>query len=254
MQHIPQSFLEELEAMTKPSILTAAQQKKQAHSTMSYQVVQHSNTTPVSRSGEALSIRLQDIARLYIHARRRSGEALLEAARWMSEARKEAKHGEWQYFLKVTATSPDTAERLINIHNQATQNSAFADAIRNNWLSQSAAALLARPSTPPELILQVLEVGQSVSTTELQKRIKQHNQKPQIAEYETHIAQEQQRYVGSSYADHDQATELLHEIVISLEDLQSLCHILLGNKNALQQLKQAEALLRAIQRNVGLAE
>ena len=43
-------------------------------------------------------------------ARQRSGEALLEAARWLSEARAEAQHGEWRVFLEATNTSDDTAE------------------------------------------------------------------------------------------------------------------------------------------------
>jgi len=47
----------------------------------------------------ALSERLQEIARQYIGARQRSGEALLDAARCLSEARAEAQRGEWQIFL-----------------------------------------------------------------------------------------------------------------------------------------------------------
>ena len=100
----------------------------------------------------ALPEPLQTIARQYIGARRRSGEALLDAARWLHEARARASHGDWKVFKEATSTSDDTAERLLNIHSQAMQNPQFADAIARNWLTQSAAALLARQSTPPELI------------------------------------------------------------------------------------------------------
>ena len=103
-----------------------------------------------------LSTPLQEIARRYVGARRRSGEALLEAARWLTEARNTAAHGEWQVFLDTTNTSADSAERLLNIHATAMQNPQFADAVARNWLGQSVAALLARPSTPPEVLAEVL--------------------------------------------------------------------------------------------------
>src|SRR5207249_794098 len=104
----------------------------------------------------ALSAPLQEIARRYIGARRRSGEALLEASRWLSEARSLAQHGEWYIFLEATGTTEDTAERLLNIHTQAMQNPQFAEAISRNWLGQSAAGLLARPATPPEVVAAAL--------------------------------------------------------------------------------------------------
>jgi hypothetical protein len=108
-----------------------------------------------------LSAPLQEIARRYVGARRRSGEALLEAARWLTEARDVAGHGEWQLFLDATATSADAAERLLNIHRTAMQNQQFADAVARNWLGLTAAALLARPSTPPEALTEVLGQGEA---------------------------------------------------------------------------------------------
>src|SRR3954468_7241690 len=56
----------------------------------------------------ALPERLQEIARSYLGARQRSGEALLESARWLSEARAVAIHGQWGVFLEATGTSDDT--------------------------------------------------------------------------------------------------------------------------------------------------
>ena len=141
-----------------------------------------------------LSAPLQEIARRYIGARRRSGEALLEAARWLNEARTLAEHGEWRIFLESTGTSDDTAERLLNIHSQAMQNPQFAEAITRNWLSQSAAALLARPSTPPEVIEEVLtadkpptkaEVEQKIRTTRTPRPAPVVEQNPHSAEFGT---------------------------------------------------------------------
>jgi len=120
-----------------------------------------------------LSERLQEIARQYIGARRRSGEALLDAARWLSEARAEAQYGEWQVFLEATNTSDDTTERLLNIHTQAIQNPQFAESVRTNWIGQSVAALLARPSTPPEVVNEVLASPEPPTVADVQKKIRQ---------------------------------------------------------------------------------
>src|SRR6266508_6540325 len=120
-----------------------------------------------------LSERLQEIARQYIGARRRSGEALLDAARWLSEARAEAQYGEWQVFLEATNTSDDTAERLLNIHTQAMQNPQFAESVRTNWIGQSMPPVLARPSTPPEVVNEVLASPEPPTVAEVQKKIRQ---------------------------------------------------------------------------------
>jgi len=124
----------------------------------------------------ALPERLQDIAREYIGARHKSGHALLEAARWLSEARMEAKHGEWKVFLDATGTSDDTAERLLNIHAQAMQNPQFADFVRTQWIGQSAAALLSAPSTPPEIIDQVLRAPDPPTVASIKSAIKDAKQ------------------------------------------------------------------------------
>ncbi|MBX0330556.1 hypothetical protein K2Z83_23140 [Oscillochloris sp. ZM17-4] len=139
-----------------------------------------------------LSVPLQDIARRYVGARRRSGEALLDAARWLTEARNTAVHGEWQIFLDATVTSADSAERLLNIHSMAMQNPQFADAVTRNWLGQSAAALLARPSTPPDVVADVLgqaaapsveDVRGAIARSRGSRRGKGAGQNPQIADF-----------------------------------------------------------------------
>ncbi len=121
----------------------------------------------------ALSAPLQEIARRYIGARRRSGEALLEAARWLSEARALASHGDWQIFKEATGTSDDTAERLLNIHIQAMQNPQFADSVARNWLSQSTAALLARQSTPPSVMEAMLNAAEPPKVKDIRRAIRE---------------------------------------------------------------------------------
>jgi hypothetical protein len=146
-----------------------------------------------------LSAPLQEIARRYVGARRRSGEGLLEAARWLAEARNIAAHGEWQVFLDATATSADSAERLLNIHTMAMQNPQFADAVTRNWLGQSVAALLARPSTPPDVVADVLgqaaapnveDVRGAISRSRGSRRVKEAGQNPQFADFAADHPQE----------------------------------------------------------------
>jgi hypothetical protein len=170
----------------------------------------------------ALPVRLQDIARQYIGARHKSGQALLEAARWLSEARQEAKHGEWKVFLEATGTSDDTAERLLNIHAQSMQNPQFADFVRTQWIGQSAAALLSAPSTPPEIIDQVLRAPDPPTVASIKSAIKEAKQPPtpeqpatdagKVAAIQRYL--DQQRAAGRTYdkATFNAAWELAHEI------------------------------------------
>ena len=118
------------------------------------------DTTPSSIAlppeAVALSDHLRELAVRVLGARRRIGEALLDACRWYSEARATAPEGQWYIFLRVTGTSPDSAENLLNIHVRVLQSTAFAERIRSGWLNQTVAGELAKPSTPPELIQQLL--------------------------------------------------------------------------------------------------
>jgi hypothetical protein len=112
-----------------------------------------------------LSQPLQVLAEQYLAARRRSGEALLEAAQALAEARTLARHGEWYRFLQFTRTSASTAERLLNIYRLAGENLQFAGFVRDNWIGVSVAGLLARPSTPAAVIARVA-AGQIAPTME----------------------------------------------------------------------------------------
>jgi hypothetical protein len=88
--------------------------------------------------------------------RAKSGEALLEAARYLASAREQAAHGEWRIFLDGTGTSEDGAQRLLNIHRQAEQDEVYRRAMAGNWLGVAAGAMLAAPSTPAEVRAEIL--------------------------------------------------------------------------------------------------
>lgn len=115
------------------------------------------DTMPLPPDAAALPPPLRELALRYLGAKRRIGDALLESAKWMSAARDLAEEGQWYVFLQVTQTSPDSAEMLINIHVRAAHSPVFANAIRRGWFNQTVAGELARPSSPPELVDQLLQ-------------------------------------------------------------------------------------------------
>ncbi|WP_129676652.1 DUF3102 domain-containing protein [Candidatus Chloroploca sp. Khr17] len=127
---------------------------------------------PLSDAVLSLREELQALARNYIGARRRSGKALLEAARWLREARVAADHGEWYAFLEATETSTDTAERLLRIYELAMQHPAFGSAVAEGRLSQSTAERLARESTPFEVIEVVLTAEKPPTVAEVDRAIR----------------------------------------------------------------------------------
>lgn len=104
----------------------------------------------------ALSARMQDIARHYVAARRKTGEGLLESASWMAEARAAAAHGEWGLFLAATGTSEGTAKRLIDIHSEAERNPTYRQQVLDGWLRASVAALIAQSESPTTLLERLL--------------------------------------------------------------------------------------------------
>lgn len=116
----------------------------------------------------ALPEAMQTIARNYLAARRRSGEALLDAARWLAEARATAQHGEWLIFLEATSTSTSTADRLLNIHDEAARSPLFAEKVASNWLTFSAAAEIAAQSTPENVKQELLQQETAPTHKEVQ--------------------------------------------------------------------------------------
>jgi hypothetical protein len=113
-------------------------------------------STILPESASVLPPALQDLARTYIAARGRVGGALLDMAAAIHTARQAAAHGEWLPFLAAIELSPDQAERMIRTHARAINDVTYADAVRRDFLSASAAALLAQPSTPQSVIDDVL--------------------------------------------------------------------------------------------------
>lgn len=87
----------------------------------------------------ALSPMLQSIARNYLGARARAGEAILDSARYLAEARAAAKRGEWGVFLEATGTTEDTATRMLAIANRAAMDQQYARAISDGRLAFTAA-------------------------------------------------------------------------------------------------------------------
>ena len=218
---------------------------------ISYPLSTRAEESELPEQAAMLSDRLQTIARQYLGARRRSGEALLEAARWLSEARAEAQHGEWQQFLEATGTSDDAAERLLHIHSQAMQNPQFADSVRRNWISQSVAALLARPSTPPEVVGEFLESSTQPSVAEVQQKLRttrratasrnvEAAQNPQIADFEGGPAQVQ----NPQFADFE--GELAQVQNPQFADFGRETAEFLVAEHPVQMLQRAAALLAAV--------
>ena len=217
--------------------------------TIDYPISTRAADTVLPAEAGVLSERLQEIARQYIGARRRSGEALLEAARWLSEARAEAQHGEWYVFLDATSTTEDTADRLLNIHTQAMQNPQFAEAVRTNWIGQSVAALLARPSTPPEVVTEVLNADTPPKVAEVEQKVRQARSKPkpvdgQIPQFAGFAGTDQ------SSANSTNAQELLREIALALVELAKMADTLPADAQTTRALESAEQSLTTIRRAV----
>lgn len=89
----------------------------------------------------------------------------------LNQARDLTEHGDWLLFLRITNTSPDTAERLMNIQTRAMQSAAFGDAIARGWLTESAAWRLARPSTPEMVIQHVLALPEPPTVREVEAAV-----------------------------------------------------------------------------------
>lgn len=116
----------------------------------------------------ALSAPMQELARRYVAAQTRSGEALLDACAALAEARALARHGEWGVFLEATRTSEGTAKRLLDIHQQAASDPAFRAAVASNWIGATVAAELAQPSYPATAREALLSAPEPPTRTDVQ--------------------------------------------------------------------------------------
>ena len=219
--------------------------------TIDYPISTRAADTVLPAEAGALSERLQEIARQYIGARQRSGEALLDAARWLSEARAEAQHGEWYTFLNATGTSEDAADTMLNLHSRAMSDGRFAEAVRTNWLGQSAAGLLARRSTPHEVIEEVLSTPEPPKVEEIRRKIKSAKaaqtvdapaQIPEISGFE------QPGLLVAIGPESSSALDLLREVADTLAHLERSAHELPANAETERVLEYAERSLAAIRR------
>lgn len=102
-----------------------------------------------------LSPTLQSIARNYLAVRQRAGQAILESARYLAEARAAARYGEWGVFLEATGTQEDTATRMLAIAERADTDPQYARAISDGRLALTAAYEIL--SAPTETQQQALE-------------------------------------------------------------------------------------------------
>jgi hypothetical protein len=206
---------------------------------------------PLPEAVLALRDELREIARSYIGARRRSGRALLEAARWLSEARAAAEHGEWDDFLEATATTADTAERLLRIYERSMQHPAFAAAVADGRLNQSAAERLARGSTPVEVIDEVLTAEQAPSVAQVDRAIRAARrsaepvredqpggQIPQIAEF------------GDQPSSASPVLELLREVAVTLGELAASADAVPPGEESSQLVRSIEQSLSAIRSSI----
>jgi hypothetical protein len=125
-----------------------------------------------------LGDQLQALARQFLGARRRLGQALLDAANTMQQARDAADEGQWLIFLRVIQTSPDLAERLINIHLVGARDPLFKEAVTRGFLNQSVASELARASIPPEVRTALLTAPEPPRVEDVRRAIRAFRQTP----------------------------------------------------------------------------
>jgi len=162
-------------AMSKQTDMTQARYGPKPGEPTRGQPLSLSIATPLPELPErarGLSPQLQELVVRYIGAQHRHGETLLEAAHWMHEAKQAADYGDWRIFLKAIGESEDTAERLLNIYDRAIKNPQFAESVRTGQIGKSAAALLAAPSTPAQIIDQALNAPEPMKVKEIESAIK----------------------------------------------------------------------------------
>lgn len=102
------------------------------------------STTPLPEAALELPTNLQGCVRRVLAADRKGGDALLEKAAALADARAAAQHGEWGIVLIAIKVHERASRRLLAIHERAQRDPAFADAVRSGWLTFSVAALAAQ--------------------------------------------------------------------------------------------------------------
>lgn len=142
----------------------------------------HADTTTTVAEGDIipaeapLDATLETHAQLYLDAKRRFGQSILDAARAVAEARKAARHGQWDAWLRRVGLSASGAKRLIDIHETAACNRRFADAIRTGFLSATVAGELAQGDAT--LLERFLTREQPPTRSEVQQAKRETNPPP----------------------------------------------------------------------------
>lgn len=210
--------------------------------------------SPLPPAVLALRDGLQIIARSYIGARRRSGLALLEAARWLSEARVEAQYGEWDDFLKATETLSDTAEQLLRIYEGSMAYPALAEALTTGRVNQSVAERLTRRSTPSTVIDQVLSSDRPLKVAEVDRVIKAARQGEPVVVNEAVVGGQIPIILEFEPNEHrveDGSTlRQLQEAVINMSELLRQADAIPAGEETLKLIDQIDKAAAAIRRSI----
>lgn len=122
-----------------------------------------------------LPFTLQERARRYVAARRRSGEALLDAVAELASARAEARHGEWSIFLQSVGLDESAARAQLRIHELARTDETYAERIRSGFLTEATARELL--SLPEEARAEVLSRPEPPTRQEI-REVKEPKREP----------------------------------------------------------------------------
>ena len=209
---------------------------------------------PLTPAVLALRDSLQIIARSYIGARRRSGLALLEAARWLSEARVEAQHGEWDDFLEATETLADTAEQLLRIYEGSMAYPALAEAVTTGRVNQSVAERLTRRSTPPTVIDQVLSSARPLKVADVDRVIKAARQGDPVVVDEAVVGGQIPKIMEFEPNDHrvegSSTLRQLQEAAMNMSELLHQAEAIPAGEETLKLIDQIDKATAAIRRSI----
>jgi hypothetical protein len=248
-----------IKAPERPTSLTSTQAATPVYELSTTILDAAPTSAALPPEADTLSGALRDLAVRFIGTRRRLGEALLEAARYMSEARAAAEEGQWYIFLRVTSTSPDSAGNLINIHHCAAQHPAFAEKIRSGWLNQTVAGELAKPTTSPEVLAQLLGREDPLRVADVKrarKLIAPDRDKNHIVDNPNYSGslgsqiESGSRRQAAVPAQHSSLAALLDEVATRLEAIAVQAYSLPSGEHTIQALSRIEQATAAIRQHV----
>lgn len=113
------------------------------------------DVAPIEPDAPLTSI-LEIKVEMFLDARRRVGQGVLDAARVVTEARAIAVHGQWGPWLKAVGLSPAAAERLLAMHRHGQHNALYAQKVREGFFSLSVAGEIPQSADPQALLERLL--------------------------------------------------------------------------------------------------